>query len=149
MSWPCWPGCQARCSTPSAAASSACPGPARPLRGTVRLLDGLRTKRAATGRLGQPAVRYALPGPPRDPASDAENHHLTLTAVFFLPDRARNSGGGLVHMKEPSPLLAAEYPMRGSHGSVMLKMLLRTQARRQFLAVQHGPGNFFLPFAHE
>jgi hypothetical protein len=71
---------------------------------------------------------------------NGESHDLTLTAVFFLPD---SGGGGLVHMKEPSLLLAAEFPMRGSHGRVMLKMLLRTQAHREFLAVQHGPGIFF------
>src|ERR1019366_687440 len=61
----------------------------------------------------------------------------------FFSIRARNSSGGLIHMKESSLLLASEFPMRGSHGRVMLKMLLRTQAHRDFLAVQHGPGIFF------
>jgi hypothetical protein len=49
-----------------------------------------------------PQATPRRPGPPRDPASDAENHDLTLTAVFFLPDSGAQLG------RRPDPYKRAQ-----------------------------------------
>jgi hypothetical protein len=61
------------------------------------------------------------------------------------PAEGAHPSGGLAHIERAQPLLAADYPIRGSRRRVLLIMSLRTQAHRELLAVSARARIFLLP----